>query len=195
MWLAGVWMFSATVSVLVLILGTPILPVDASILNLLWIYGALVLWLVVAFFLLLWERYKAAFAFGVAVVTIGMVLSGPRLGGITLRALGYGGGLPISLVARLAEPGSLTVPAERIDGCLLLATGSQMSILHPIDKRVTLPQCHFRPLTPHLVGGHPVATRVDTIPRDDVLDILFVGKRSWHPLRVRPEPPPGQPAA
>jgi hypothetical protein len=54
----------------------------------------------------------------------------PFLGGVTLRLLGVGGNLPISLVVRSIEPNQIEAKAKEVTGCLILQTGQQV-ILRP----------------------------------------------------------------
>ena len=162
-------------SVLVFTLGGPLLQANSSTLYLLGVYILLLLWLPVATFLALWERFQAILAVGFTVVFAVMLMSAPRLGGLALRVLGYGGGIPISLVARVMD--APAKPAtERINGCLVLWTGAQITVLRPLAPGKTLPTCHFNPRTPNDAHGQPIATSLDTITRADVLDIFFVGK-------------------
>ena len=87
--------------------------------------------------------------------------------------MGIGGGIPISAMVRVAdESGELQI--RRMQGCLVMWFGNQVSIQSPLDAGLKI-HCHLSPLTPVVEKGVPVPTAVHTLARSDVLDIYSVG--------------------
>ena len=176
--LACVWMLSATVSLLFLTVGNFFIEPDASLWYFLWIYIFLLIWLFLATLVALWKRYREVVTFSLVVVVAVMLLCAPRLGALTLRALGYGGGLPISMVVRAVDTQTNLFAATQLNGCLVLWTSVHMTIVRPVKQETAFSMCHYNPRTLDYVNGQPVTARVDTINLTDVLDVFFVGKRS-----------------
>ncbi len=170
------WLLIAVGSVLFFSVGQVFLQYDSSTLYVLAIYALLLAWLPIATFLALWERFQALLAVALIVVVAVMLMSALRLGGLALRALGFGGGIPISLVANVRDAQG-AARAIRFDGCLALWTGAQVTVLRPLHPGPQRLPCHFNPRTPTNADGQPIATSLDTINRTDVLDVFFVGKQ------------------
>jgi hypothetical protein len=160
--------------------GLTVIPSDASI----W-------WLVIILLMVVvWEFVAVAAAWmsgGVmASVVIGGILLTPMIllfpvnvGAVTFRLMGIGGGIPISAVARLPDD-SLDNNLRRVQGCLVMWLGNQLSIQIPLDMKRGIVHCHFSPLTPVHENGETVPTMVHTLRRDDVLDISSIGFPSKH---------------
>lgn len=172
------WASLTVVSILFFTLGTSILRYDASIFNLFWIYFALLVVFFVATSMALWERYRGVFVSAVGVAIIVILAFGPRLGGVALRVLGYGGGIPITFMAKTVDVNTNRTGAERINGCLVLLTGTYITFVQAVEPNVALTRCHLSPRTSHLEDGKLVPTGTHTISRADVTDVLFIGQRS-----------------
>ena len=175
--LASGWALLTIGSILFFSLGTSILKYDASILNIFWIYAALMIVFFLATSMAVWKQYRGIVVFAVGVIIFVILSSAPRLGGLALRVLGYGGGIPISFVAKTTDEITGRISLRRINGCLVLFTESYITFVKPLDSTVSLKTCHLNPVTPSLEGGNTIPTEIDTIRRDDLLDIFSIGVR------------------
>ena len=63
-------------------------------------------------------------------------------GGLSLRILGIGGGIPISLITKTMPPGSKDMIASVKRGCLVLKTATEI-VVKPDDKP-TPEKCHLQ---------------------------------------------------
>ena len=110
------------------------------------------------------------------ILLLGMVLLFPvNIGAVTFRLMGIGGGIPISAIIRVSDTSSDRPKTLRVQGCLVMWLGSQLSIQSPVDVRRGIAHCHFSPLTPVGENGETVPTTVHTLVRNDVLDISSIG--------------------
>jgi hypothetical protein len=169
------WAFSFMIFGLSLALREGLLKFDASVFYLLVILFMVVSWHFVAVTMVAWKWYGLTLAAVMALFTIPFLISASQLGGIALRLVRLGGGIPISALANLAEPGALNLAPRRIDGCLVLWIGSDLVIQRPVNDTVRLDQCHINPRTPVFIKGELVPTQVDMVSRTNVLDISKIG--------------------
>ena len=93
-----------------------------------------------------------------------MALKPDNLGGVTLRLLGVGGGIPISVTLKDVRPSDS--PVLTVRGCLILETGSQFAIhetQNPAD-------CHSSAVSANRSAPpRPTFAGVDVYPMTDVV--------------------------
>lgn len=177
--MASTWTLAALLVGMFLAIGSQVLAPSSSILHLVWMMLGLLLWVFFSVSLALWKLLpKVAGIFGIiAFAAVGILVFGPELGGYGLRLVGLGGGIPIFMIARVVQDGATAQTPERVNGCLVLWTSSQVTIVRPLDPKIRLPRCHLNPRTVDVVNGVPVQTSVDTIKQADVIDVYSMGTR------------------
>lgn len=169
-WLLAVSMFAIPVASR---LGfIPLNPSDA------WAFTVVLVvmgWHFMTVFAYMLGGYRAAVLLG-AFVLASTILFLP-VGAATSRLLGIGGGIPISATVRIYEDTSGAPQIRRIQGCLVMWLGSQVSIQFPRDENWQISHCHFSPFTPVEEAGASVPTEVHTLARSDILDIYSLGRK------------------
>jgi len=90
----------------------------------------------------------------------------PFLGGLALRFLGIGGGVPVRMLVKTEELGTAQTIAKDVKGCLILATGSVV-LISPVDHRE---ECHLK--ASFGVGVQASPGRYDTVERYALSDVL-----------------------
>ena len=171
------WSLGTFVLILALGLRRQLISDDASVWVLLIPVVLIILWHALVITLTAWELWNAVW-FGTTgfVLLILTLLFGAEFCPTALRLLDLGGGTPISMVARVVDDGSPTPVVKAIDGCLVLWMGNQLTVQRPTNSKDKISACHHYPLTRVVKDGAVIPTVTDTINRQDVLDILAVGR-------------------
>jgi hypothetical protein len=152
--------------------------------------GAILVWQFLIVTLQLCYKIKGTGLATLAILFVLLIACRSTLGGTALYLCGFGGGIPISLLANEADLKSAgpehRFHSQRIDGCLVLWVGTQISIQRPTNDKDKLGPCRLNPhmknklyrlsKTKNELEVITVPTTVDTINRSDVLTIFSVGR-------------------
>jgi hypothetical protein len=113
------------------------------------------------------DRQRSVVVFVALVVILYVIAISPvSVGATPFRLMGIGGGIPISAMVRVVDKSSGELQIRRMEGCLVLSFGNQVSIQSPSDAGSQI-HCHLSPLTPVVEKGVIVRTAVHTLLRTD----------------------------
>ena len=167
-WLTWVWILSATY----IPKTNAAAETDAATIHL------LLAILVVHFGLSLFNRFGTILVLGIGLLVV-VFLSWPSFwGGVSLRALGLGGNVPVTLLIKAPDEGSDKTIARSIQGCLVLVSNNEV-LIRPTTSE---DKCSLKKLV-SFPSGNPKTVEpygcIDRYLRSDVIRFSrFSGKKT-----------------
>jgi hypothetical protein len=172
--LSSLWVLVASAIISLAAIRERVISPDANVLWEALLIFLPIIWHAVTITVFLWRGYPSAVVAGMIILAV--INLNVSVGGATLRLMGIGGGIPIAALVRFPEVSSGTPPLRRIQGCLVMWLGNQISIQIPQDSS-PISYCHLSPLTPIVENGTSVPTAVHTLTRADIVDVYSIGIR------------------
>lgn len=170
--LTTVWVLVVALSSGVILARLKMLPSDASVL---WFYLLIAAANGWQFFVVLAVMRGFAMVLGLAVAVAFVLILLTPVAGATFRIMGLGGGIPITVLAKLYNQGAGPPEIVRLHGCLVLWVGNQITIQAPQSSAQYITRCHMNPRTPVFEEDKYVPTILHTITRDSLLDVYSSG--------------------